>query len=141
MLRPIIAAQNGVKIEDDTANPDIVAARQKMASSAEMRIIPDADDLLNAIAALSGENEADIEGWPILKLHKRTEAYQRILDYIICGVNEGQGVTWKGGNPAPSPFFRRTALAEGFASVMDNGAATKNAPPPEASIINQHLKE
>lgn len=28
-------------------------------------------------------------------------------DYLICGISEGNGVKWKGGNPVPHLFYDR----------------------------------
>ena len=44
---------------------------------------------------------------PLLKLKRRQEAIQRAADYLICGISEGGGTKWKGGNPVPHLFYDR----------------------------------
>lgn len=116
-LREIIAAQNGVKVESDSANPDIVQARKDMeTASAEYDFSVDA--LINFASALSGKDESEIYEWPILKLTRHTDAYQTMLAYLICGIGEASGATWKNGNPVPHPIFNRKENRRGFASPL-----------------------
>lgn len=117
-LRPIIAAQNGVKIESDLANPDIVKAKKAMASAGAVQLDAKIEDLISAVATLSGTDEAEIEEWPILKLENRSRAYQRILSYLVCGIGEVQGTTWKTGNPTPHPFFAKKDTGGGLFTAM-----------------------
>ena len=70
---------------------------------------------------VTGEDEGEIDDWPILKLTNRQRSLQRILDYVICGIGQVNGTTWKGGNPHPSPFFDKSE-DEGFGSHMALGA-------------------
>lgn len=121
-LRQIIAAQNGIRLESDLANPEIVKARQKMSSAGSIKLDANIDDLIAAVSALSGAEEAEIEGWPILKLERRSTSYQRILSYLVCGIGEVNGTSWKGGNPTPHPFFQREDDGSGlFSSVTERG--------------------
>ena len=78
------------------------------------------EDAISAVAAFTGKDEADIEEWPILKLTNRQQSYQRMRDYVICGIGQMYGTTWKGGNPHPSPFFDR-ADEGGFGAHMALG--------------------
>lgn len=104
-LRQIIAAQNGVKLESDRADPELVKAEKDLAEMNGISLDASIDELIHSIAAISGVDESDIYQWPILKLHKRQQSYQRILNFLICGIGQVSGTTWKGGNPHPSPFF------------------------------------
>ncbi len=116
-LREIIAAQNGVKIESDTANPDIVQARKDMnADSANLDFSIDA--LVSFAAAMSREDESEVYQWPILKLTRRTEAFQTMLAYLVCGIGEASGASWKNGNPVPHPIFKKREDGRGFASPV-----------------------
>lgn len=122
-LRPILAAQNGLEIPPDDANPELVDAEKELAAknAPELDISP--ESLIASVAALSGADEKEIYEWPIAKLQSRQRALHRALDYLICGIGEAQGTKWKKGNPCPHPFFDRkkegsaakVALAE-FAS-------------------------
>lgn len=126
-LRPIIAAQNGVKIEDDTANPEIVALKKKAASANCGNLDANIDDLISSVAALTGTDEEKIDEWPILKLDKYAKSYERILSFIVCGVGEASGASWKGGNPVPHPFFARVDGGDIASPLMQNN--DKPAPP------------
>lgn len=140
LLRQIIAAQNGVKLESDTANPDLVKAQKLMASANAMPLDANIDDLIAAVAALSGAEESDIIGWPILKLEKRSDSYRRILDYLVCGVGEVSGTTWKGGNPNPHPFFKRIRDGNGVLSVIGGTADGSTKTAPKAQEIYQQSR-
>ena len=138
-LREIIAAQNGVKLESDLANPDLVRA-QKLAGSGGVSLDANADDLISGVAALSGLDENDILDWPILKLEKRTRSYRKLLDYLICGIGEVNGTTWNGGNPTPHPFFDRISDGSGFLKLMGEDEKRKTAPPVAAQIVAEQSK-
>lgn len=119
-LRRIIAAQNGVKLESDRADPDLVQAEKDLADMNGISLDATVEDLISGVAALAGVDEAEIEDWPILKLQRRQTSYQRTLDYLICGIGQVSGTTWKGGNPHPSPFFDRLD-EDGFGAHMALG--------------------
>ena len=119
-IRAIIAAQNGIKLESDRADPDLVQAEKDISEMSGVPLDASVDDLISAVAALSGTEEAEIVEWPILKLTKRQRAFQRVLDYVICGIGQVNGTTWKGGNPHPHPFFDRKE--DGFGAHMALGA-------------------
>lgn len=104
-LRPILAAQNGIELVSEDANPDLVEAEQDLAEMNGPKLDVSLDSLFSTIAAMAGIDEAEIDNWPILKLSRRQKAYSRVLNYIICGIGEAQGTKWKGGNPYPSPFY------------------------------------
>lgn len=119
-LRPIIAAQNGVKLESDMADPDLVQAEKDLAEMNGVSLCANIEDLVSALAITSGQEESDIYDWAILKLVNRQRSFQRILDYMICGIGQVNGTSWKGGNPHPSPFFDK-AEDGGFGSHMALG--------------------
>lgn len=141
-LREIIAAQNGVKLESDKANPDIVKAAKDKASLSELQLDANIDDWILAVSALSGYSEDDIDEWPILKFQRRSESYKRILDYIICGVGECSGTTWKGGNPTPHPYFAKLQKGSGILTELGGRAdGNKSAPPRAATAIQEITKK
>ena len=138
-LRKIIAAQNGVRLEADTANPDIVRMKKDMNAggvSLDMNI----DTLRSFAAAMERVDETEIDEWPILKLTRRTETYQTMLSYLVCGIGEASGATWKGGNPYPHPIFRRTddgvGLASSFSGAEASAELKDKAQAIEAQITN-----
>ena len=106
-LRPIIAAQNGVELYSDTANPELVQAEKDLAEKNAPNLEMDVETLVSSAALVTRAEEKDIYEWPILKLHNRLESAKRILDYVVCGIGESQGTKWKGGNPVPHPWFEK----------------------------------
>lgn len=124
-IRKIIARQNGVSLEDETANPAIVKSRRDMQSAGATQLDAAPDKLISIVAALSGTDEIEIYDWPIMKLEKYAANYERILSYIVCGVGEMSGATWKGGNPVPHPFYPRADGSAGFASAFEGEAEGK----------------
>lgn len=137
-LREIIAAQNGVEIPDTDTNPELLQAERDLAESGSKKIEYSIEDMIISVAASEGISEEDIfDNWTILKLNRHLEHHKRILDYMICGIGEAQGTTWKGGNPIPSPFFPRKSShsaalmsAESFAggqalSAINNPSESK----------------
>ena len=106
-LRPIIAAQNGVELYSETANPELLQAERDLAEKNAPKLEMNVEALIRSAAFVTQTEEKDIYDWPILKMHNRLESAKRILDYLVCGIGESQGTTWKGGNPVPHPWFGR----------------------------------
>lgn len=106
-LRPILAAQNGVEILPDDTNPELLQAERDVLMKHSMNLNTSMESLVSGVAALSGVEEAEVYTWPILKLQNRQSALRRVLDYVVCGIGEASGTTWKNGNPCPHPFFDR----------------------------------
>lgn len=106
-LRPILAAQNGIELLSENANPELVQAERDLAEMNAPKLQYRIEALKATVATLSGEDESDMEEWPILKLLLRRDAVQRLVGYIVCSVAEAQGAKWKHGNPYPSPLYDR----------------------------------
>ena len=106
-LRPILAAQNGIELLSENANPELVQAERDLAEMNAPKLQYRVETLKATIATFSGADELDMEEWPILKLLLRRDAVQRLVGYIVCSVAEAQGGKWKHGNPFPSPLYDR----------------------------------
>lgn len=106
-LRPILAAQNGIELVSENANPELVQAERDLAEMNAPKLQYRVETLKATIATFSGADEADMEEWPILKLLLRRDAVQRLAGYITCSFAEAQGGKWKHGNPFPSPLYDR----------------------------------
>lgn len=106
-LRPILAAQNGIELVSENANPELVQAERDLAEMNAPKLQYRIDALKATVATLSGADESDMEEWPILKLLLRRDAVQRLAGYITCSFAEAQGGRWKHGNPFPSPLYDR----------------------------------
>lgn len=135
LLREIIAAQNGVELESDKANPDLVRAKKDMLSTVAPALDARIEDLICAVSALSGVAEEEIDRWPILKLQRRAESYERMMGYIVCGFGEVNGTTWKGGNPHPHPFFRKMPSGDMLTELGKRADGTTAAPPKAAREV------
>lgn len=106
-LRPILAAQNGIELLSENANPELVQAERDLAEMNAPKLQYRVETLKATIATFSGADEADMEEWPILKLLLRRDAVQRLVGFIACSFAEAQGGKWKHGNPYPSPLYDR----------------------------------
>lgn len=135
-LRPILAAQNGVELEADDANPELVQAERDIQSQNAPELDMRLEDLISAVALLSGADEAEVYDWPILKLDRRKDAASRLINYVTCSINEGAGCKWKGGNPVPSLWFNRTKKSSALVALSDfaNGAGQKAVSNPGVQV-------
>lgn len=106
-LRPILAAQNGIELVSENANPELVQAERDLAEMNAPKLQYRVDALKATVATFSGADESEMEEWPILKLLLRRDAVQRLAGYITCSFAEAQGGKWKHGNPFPSPLYDR----------------------------------
>ena len=119
-LRQIIAAQNGVKLESEDANPELVKAERDLAMLNAPKLEVSVDYAKAFISALSGADEREIDDWPILKFTRRTEALQRAMDYIVCGIGGAFGGFGKGGNPVPHPIYPKVKEHSGALISMSD---------------------
>lgn len=124
-LRPILAAQNGIELANENANPDLIEAERDIAELNGPKLCVSIESLVSSVAALSNIDEAAIYDWPILKLQNRQKALKRALDYIICGIGETQGTKWKGGNPYPHPFYEKERAESASLVSLDTFAGGK----------------
>lgn len=121
-MRPILAAQNGIKLHSDDANPELVETERDLAELNGPELDYDIHGLIASLATLTQAEEKDIYNWPILKLNRRREALERVLQYLLCGISTSNGAQFKGGNPVPSPWFDRTNRDSG--ALIDMGTFT-----------------
>lgn len=126
-LRPILAAQNGLELVSETANPDLIEAERDIAEQGAPKLDIGIESLISTMSALSGTDEAGIETWPIRRLAERQKAYYRLLNFLICGIAETQGTKWKGGNPYPSPFYERKTDTSPALMPLDSFAGGEGA--------------
>ena len=122
-LRPILAAQNGIELTSTDANPELVEAEQDLAEQNAPELDYDISALLSFVSSLTGTDEKDVYDWPILKLFRRRDTYERILSYLVYGFATVNGAKFKGGNPVPSPIFARKQTDSG--ALIDMASFTK----------------
>jgi hypothetical protein len=147
-LRPILAAQNGVELESDDANPELIEADRDLATKDAPNLDMSVDAMISAAALLTGKDEDEINDWPILKLEHRLSAAKNLMDYMICGIGATQGTSWKGGNPNPHPWFARIRDKDGGLIAIEHFAngqglqAIRNADMQESGEqINNEFKK
>lgn len=120
-IRPIIAAQNGVKMPSITANPEILAMERLKAEKELSGLEPKLTDKIIFAAQCCGVSEEEVWNWPILKLERNAAAGSRKLDYLAVQIATLSGFsTFEGGNPVPSPYYARKQ--SGLQSVKKLGA-------------------
>ena len=133
-LRAVIAAQNGVELVGETANPELVEAEREAAALGAPAMEGGVREEITFVAARERREEEEIEEWAILKLQNHARAHKQAIDYAVCGVNEGAGAKWRGGNPVPHPYLRRKRTLAGVRDLSEfaGGAgerAVRNAAP------------
>lgn len=135
-LRPIIAAQNGVEMPSDTANPEILEAERLMAAKDLKNLDPKLTDKIIFVAQGNGVPEEEIWNWPILKLERHAAVLRRRLDYLAVTTGQMSGmVKFEDGSPVPSPYWARK---RGLSSLQSLGAVGNGAA--EAAVKNAEAR-
>lgn len=125
-LRPVIAAQNGIRLPSDTANPEILKMEAMMAKKELEGLEIRLSDKVIFAAQGCGLPEEEVWGWPILKLDRNVEILRRRLDYLAVTTGQMSGmVSFKDGNPVPSPYWGRKR--SGLASMQSLGSVGNGA--------------
>ena len=117
--RGIIAAQNGVELESDNADPELVRAERELRQMSETKLDVNIWQMKSSVAALTGADEREISDWPLKKLTDRADAIQRALEFIVCGVGGAMGGFGKGGNPVPHPFYAKMERESAHVALGD----------------------
>lgn len=134
-LRPILAAQNGIKLESDDSNPELVQAERDIAEQNAPDLDYDIKHEIAFLSALSGTDESEVYDWPILKLRNRVGAFERVLGYLTFTIGElGGNVKYTHGNPVPSPVFPKakresSALIDMERFTRGQNVSVSEAPP------------
>jgi hypothetical protein len=125
-LRPVIAAQNGIRLPSDTANPEILKMEAMMAKKELEGLEIRLSDKVIFAAQGCGLPEEEVWNWPILKLDRNVELLRRRLDYLAVTTGQMSGmVSFKDGNPVPSPYWGKKR--SGLASMQSLGAVGNGA--------------
>lgn len=106
-LRPILAAQNGIELVSENANPELVQAEKDLAEMKAPKLRYELESVKASISLISGVSETEMDDWPILRFNRQKDAVTRMLGYLNCGMAEAQGAKWQHGNPFPSPLYDR----------------------------------
>lgn len=106
-LRPILAAQNGIELVSENANPELVQAEKDLAEMKAPKLKYALESVKASISLISGVSDTEMDDWPILRFNRQKDAVTRMLGYLNCGMAEAQGAKWQHGNPFPSPLYDR----------------------------------
>lgn len=139
-IRPILAAQNGVKIPSEDENSELIYADKVLRASKAPKLEEDFAKMVAWCAVFSHAEEAEIYDWPLLKFLNRCEVLQRSFDYVIFGTGAASGfVKYEDGPPVPSPYYAKSESAADRLLTEGNAAAdeavrtglqsARNAPP------------
>lgn len=134
-MRPVLAAQNGIELISTDANPELIEAERDLAELNGPEIDYNLQALLSFVSALSHAEESEIYDWPILKLNRRRDSYERVLQFLLCGLASANGAQFKGGNPVPSPIYARKEQTSNALIDMDaftrgqKVSVSENGPP------------
>lgn len=106
-LRPILAAQNGIELVSESANPELVQAEKDLAEMKAPKLRYEAASVKASISLISGISDVEMDEWPVLRFQRQKDAVVRMMGYLNCGMAEAQGAKWPHGNPYPSPLYDR----------------------------------
>ena len=108
-IRPIIAEQNGLKLPNESYNPQLVQAEHEMAEDQQGELNFDIDALISSVAYQSKIPEREIYDWTVLQFEHRREAIDRDKNYMLFRQAELSGmVKFPKGNPFPSWCFDKS---------------------------------
>ena len=110
-IRKVIAWQQGEEIPDESLNDDLLEDEKWIAQRNAGSLDFSLDAMLASVALNTGRRIADVLGMSILEFEMMRSAIDRGKKHMICGISEGAGTTWKGGNPFPSWCFDRKKAA------------------------------
>lgn len=116
-IRVAIAELNGAELPDENENPELLEALQIKNEMLGYSLEPRMIDAVDAVAFASGLRVKELEDWTIREFEVRKETIDRAKRFTINAIAEGNGASWKGGNPVPSWIFRRAKYNNGFTPV------------------------
>lgn len=127
-LRPILAAQNGMELPPENANPELVDADRYLRTANAPKLDYSLADLISWTAWKCGKEEREIYGWPIAKFERRAAVIERDMNYQIYSLAEKTGlVKFKDGNPFPHPCFKKPQGSAAMAPLAEAGKKAEAA--------------
>lgn len=106
-IRQIIAWQQGEEVPDESLNDELLEDEKWIAQRNAGNLDFDPDSMLASVALNCGKRIGEMLDMSILEFEMTRSAIDRDKKYLICGIAEGNGTKWKGGNPHPSWCFDR----------------------------------
>lgn len=126
-LRGIIAAQNGVKLEDELSNPELVQAERDLNEAGASPLDVNIDDKLTFVAGKLGKRKADLCDWSIKEVDDCEAVFTREITFVTNAIGGAFGGFKRGGNPVPHPVYAKKAQANAHMALADfaNGAGVR----------------
>lgn len=131
-LRPIIAAQNGLELPDETENVDLVEAENDIAARNVQSVEENIETLLASVARDQRCRRADLLEYTIREFNGLKAAIERDKMFMLYQTAELSGnVKFTKGNPCPSWCYDRKEKASSLISMRDFMAGP-------GSVANMH---
>ena len=119
-LRPILAAQNGLELPDETENIDLVEAEMDIAAQDSAGVSPDFRSLLASVARDQRRRTSEFLDWTIREFFELRDAIEREKMFTILKMAEYSGnVKFKDGNPCPSWCYDRKEKAGSMIAMSE----------------------
>lgn len=124
VIRPYIAALNGICLPDESENTDLVKdyALKKKITAQDIALDEDLDDLFATVAYLYKIRVRDLMDWTVREFMKAVGAIKRekLFSAYITAELSGM-VEFKKGNPVPSLFYDRLDESLGTVAMSEIG--------------------
>ena len=119
-MRPILAAQNGLELPDETENADLVEAEADIAAKNTVNVDVNFETLLASVARDQRCRRADLMEYTIREFFGLKDAIERDKMFTIYQTAELSGqVKFTKGNPCPSWCYDRKEKATSLISMRD----------------------
>ena len=116
-LRPVIAAQNGLELPDETENADLVEAENDISSQGAGSLNIDFDTLLASVARDQHCRRSDLMDYTIREFFALRDAIQRDKMFTLYKMAELNGTKFTKGNPWPSWCYDSKAQSNALISM------------------------
>ena len=116
-LRPVIAAQNGLELPDETENADLVEAENDISSQDAISLNLDFNTLLASVARDQHCRRVDLLDYTIREFFALRDAIQRDKLFTLYKMAELNGTKFTKGNPWPSWCYDSKAQSNALISM------------------------
>lgn len=116
-LRPVIAAQNGLELPDETENADLVEAENDISSQDAISLNLDFNTLLASVARDQHCRRKDLLDYTIREFFELRDAIQRDKLFTLYKMAELNGTKFTKGNPWPSWCYESKAQSNALISM------------------------
>lgn len=118
-LREILAAQNEVKLPDETLNAELVQAERDLAEKSSLNLVPDSEALIYSVSVKTGRPVEEILNWTVRQFVLTERAIDRTTGHLVAALTEAAGAKYKSGNPWPSWKYDRDKQSGALVSLAE----------------------